>query len=130
MSDYITNFRRSEPKPMWSYPLSLVEYEAEIEMLKSRIAELEWNNSELTDENAELEQRIAELEFERSWIPVEERLPELLDRVLLRYSEKTWIGWRYGEGINCYDTYDKSVSYCAIPTHWMPLPNPLYGGEG
>ncbi len=47
MSDYITNFRRSEPKPMWSYPLSLVEYEAEIEMLKSRIAELEAENERL-----------------------------------------------------------------------------------
>lgn len=41
MSDYTISFKRSEPKPMWSYPLSLVEYEAEIEMLKSRIAELE-----------------------------------------------------------------------------------------
>ena len=41
MSDYTINFKRSEPTPMWSYPISLAEYEAEIEKLKARIAELE-----------------------------------------------------------------------------------------
>ncbi len=51
MSDYTISFKRSEPKPMWSYPLSLVEYEAEIEMLKSRIAELEARIKELYADN-------------------------------------------------------------------------------
>jgi len=32
--------------------------------LQSRIAELEWNNSELTDENAELTLRVTEMETE------------------------------------------------------------------
>ena len=38
--------------------------QVEIDSLNQRIAELEWNNSELTDENAELTLRVTEMETE------------------------------------------------------------------
>ena len=53
MSDYTTNFKKSEPAPIWSYPLSLVEYEAEIERLKAHIKLLEEEIASLKQKRAE-----------------------------------------------------------------------------
>lgn len=58
MSDYTINFKKGEQAPMWSYPLSLVEYEAEIERLQSvcdqNVSEIEL----LRNRIAELEERL------------------------------------------------------------------------
>ena len=75
-----------------------------------------------------------ELTFRRSgvianpceWISVEERLPEVRQRVLL-YSHHDGVntGYRADEIGRFY--VDKSYPY--RPTHWMPLPEPPKGGE-
>ena len=75
-----------------------------------------------------------ELTFRRSgvianpceWISVEERLPEVRQRVLL-YSHHDGVntGYRADEIGRFY--VDKSYPY--RPTHWMPLPEAPKGGE-
>lgn len=75
-----------------------------------------------------------ELTFRRSgvianpceWISVDERLPEVRQRVLL-YSHHDGVntGYRADEIGRFY--VDKSYPY--RPTHWMPLPEPPKGGE-
>jgi hypothetical protein len=61
------------------------------------------------------------------WISVEDRLPEIYDRVLINYTyeggyNKTicakYIGGKYGWVIE-----DDKEGMCKI-THWMPLPEP------
>lgn len=74
-----------------------------------------------------------ELTFRRSgvianpceWISVEERLPEVRQRVLL-YSHHDGVntGYRADEIGRFY--VDKSYPY--RPTHWMPLPDAPKGG--
>ena len=108
MNDYTISFKRSEPKPMWSYPLSLVEYEAEIEMLKSRIAELE---------------------AERRWIPVSERLPENNQQVLSTDGEDYYLDYyAQWDGANL-SFAPRFLGATWKVTHWMPLPESP-GGEG
>jgi hypothetical protein len=60
------------------------------------------------------------------WISVEERLPEVRQRVLL-YSHHDGVntGYRADEIGRFY--VDKSYPY--RPTHWMPLPEAPKGGE-
>lgn len=62
------------------------------------------------------------------WISVEERLPEVRQRVLLySYHDGVNTGYRADEIGRFY--VDKSYPY--RPTHWMPLPEPpkMKGGE-
>lgn len=51
------------------------------------------------------------------WIPVEERLPEVCDDVLVCSGARIDIGYYDGLWWETYTTRD-------IPTHWMPLPQP------
>ena len=124
MSDYITNFKKSEPKPMWSYPLSLVEYEAEIEMLKSRIAELEAKNDQLTA-HSDIERQ------DDKWIPVSERLPDNWESVLtidISKSTRDMVTAFYNPETSLWSTPFSSDLWV---THWMRLPEPpiVYGKE-
>ena len=83
--------------------------------------------SEHCKEMAEAESRIAELEAAQHWIPVEERLPEKHECVLLLMKSK-----RYGVGVGIghrlsSERHGWMVTYLPMPydeiTHWMPLPN-------
>ena len=82
----------------------------------------------IVDEINNANLRIAELEAERRWIPVEERLPEKHECVLLLMKSK-----RYGVGVGIghrlsSERHGWMVTYLPMPydeiTHWMPLPNP------
>lgn len=67
-----------------------------------------------------LNKKITRLKAKTKWISVEERLPEVAQKVLL---------FSPSDGINLgYVTEDKRFyvykSYPDRPTHWMPLPKP------
>lgn len=77
----------------------------------------------------DLEYEVERLRAERRWIPVEERLPDDENDVLVRY--------RYGHKTVCVVAYRVSGNDCWTmsvgdcfdfsdeqATHWMPLPEP------
>ena len=54
------------------------------------------------------------------WISVEERLPEVGQRVLVcSLYDLQNIGWHLGDG-----RWQIKTAYPDTPTHWMPLPEP------
>ena len=87
---------------------------------------------ELTD--AEIEE-LGSQEAERRWIPVSERLPEHMQRVIVsngrsvgeaKYFYFAGVGFRHG-----WYQIDGMALGASYATHWMPLPEPpiMYGKE-
>jgi hypothetical protein len=71
--------------------------------------------------------------FSNSWIPVTERLPELLTEVLGWHPADRVRAWfrHSGQPLNApyweqWEPQDRECDDCNVkaPTHWMPLPAP------
>jgi hypothetical protein len=64
-------------------------------------------------------------EWERRWIPVGERLPEMDERVMVGNATDGWVtvGSRQLTGAYHHWDGDDHEELCE-PTHWMPLPAP------
>lgn len=114
-----------------------------IDSYKKRALKAEKRIAELEAEMAEVGREFAKYCLERRWIPVGERLPEVIDEV----SEPVY-GWftnldgKYGSGSECVyvpiewrgddHTYPAGWYFRGEPlpiteyaiTHWMPLPEP------
>ena len=99
--------------------------------LQARIAELEWNNSELTDENKELNQRVTEMEERLRWIPVEESVPEKGKLVIAYTNKGSYVFLEMIESDKAFIMYPyPKKDYESGATHWMPLPeSPIVYGK-
>jgi hypothetical protein len=99
----------------------------EITKLHKRIDRLKKQNETLTiQRNA---WALTAKNLGEKWISVEERLPEVRERVLIySYHDGVNTGYRADDIGRFY--VDKSYPY--RPTHWMPLPEPpkMKGGAG
>ena len=103
-------------------------------MQEDTISAENWNTRPIEDE---LQKRIAELEAAQRWIPVEERLPEIING--MEYYDAVvegeefveialWDGWH--KTWNLYDGGD-SYSCTTFVTHWRERPTlpEVYGKE-
>ena len=63
--------------------------------------------------------------LERRWIPVSERLPELVERVMVCNAKDGWVTIGSREMTGTYHHWDgDDYEELCEPTHWMPLPEP------
>ena len=58
------------------------------------------------------------------WIPVEERLPAMGERVMIAHAVDKWIGVGERDIIGSYEYWSDDGEELGRPTHWMPLPEP------
>ena len=59
------------------------------------------------------------------WIPVSERLPELVERVMVCNANDGWVTIGSRELTGAYHHWDgDDYEELCEPTHWMPLPAP------
>jgi len=72
----------------------------------------------LLDENARLSEEVRRLKAERQWIPVGERMPEMGERVVVRYFCGRAIAELTSGGFHDADGAIHDV------THWVRLPEP------
>ena len=78
---------------------------------------------ELSKLNAEITRRELKLRMEKPrWIPVEERLPETNEEVLVYLWHRPYIAWVDSEGQ--WETNDFYIVFDDVPKAWMPLPSP------
>lgn len=119
----------------WETPITLGDDLAEaadrIEAQAKEIEKLRGQNKQLREAAALVAKESAEL-LERRWIPVEERLPELDELVLVIASGKPKENITLDNAVELATLY--SDGWClemwpewtgATVTHWMPLPEPL-----
>lgn len=118
----------------WETPITLGDDLAEaadrIEAQAKEIEKLRGQNKQLREAAALVAKESAEL-LERRWIPVEERLPELDELVLVIASGKPKENITLDNAVELATLY--SDGWClemwpewtgATVTHWMPLPEP------
>lgn len=94
------------------------------------MGDIDWRDVERIEQSARWEEKlaaanaeIASLREERRWIPVEERLPQPGDTVLMLMDGKDPVSGWYENG-HFHNAYDEPNV-----THWQPLPAPPNGGE-
>ena len=64
-------------------------------------------------------------DMESQWIPVSERLPELVERVMVCNANDEWVTIGSRELTGTYHHWDgDDYEELCEPTHWMPLPEP------
>ena len=92
------------------------------------VTEKDLEIQELRRQRDFLLQEIDELREKQRWIPVEERLPEDLELLLISAPYERHPERPPSREIGLYDAkYDRWVTNSAFnlrPSHWMPLPEP------
>lgn len=70
-----------------------------------------------------LQDELQRLRSGRQWIPVEERLPEPGETVLVWHHGEAQMAW-LNHFTNGVAYFVRDTHYNFEPTHWMPLPEP------
>jgi hypothetical protein len=75
--------------------------------------------------NHEGEQYVMRRDYERlramlTWVPVEERLPDQVDDVVVWHPSRIGTGWAWYDGDGKWFSGDYEV----LVSHWMPFPAP------
>ncbi len=75
--------------------------------------------------NHEGEQYVMRRDYERlramlTWVPVEERLPDQVDDVVVWHPSRIGTGWAWHDGDGKWFSGDYEV----LVSHWMPFPAP------
>lgn len=58
------------------------------------------------------------------WISVDDRLPEMGERVMVCHAVDGWVGTGARKLTGAYLHWDEDGEELNDPTHWMPLPEP------
>jgi hypothetical protein len=56
------------------------------------------------------------------WISCSERLPEMLEVIIISAYGKSYAGYYAGGDFYAFVNFDKGGLWCPQVTHWMPLP--------
>ena len=101
------------------------ELVSEIQMYKTAAFRLAKTNDELLEQLTYVEAERDALREQTRWIPVEERLPEKSNWVLVSGNKLVSVG--YFDSIIWWSADDLRFPF--EPTHWMPLPPAPKEGE-